>query len=415
MKKVKIKLINAAIIFFILSLQIAFAKIDLGIDVLEKSKFAEIKGKRVALLTNFSGRDNKGTLSAEILALSKDVELTLILTPEHGFYGVKAAGERVENSDYWGIPILSLYGSTKLIPSAYADKFDVILVDIQDIGVRAYTFISTLYYVMQSASTLDKEIIILDRPNPMGGMIVDGNVLEDELKSFIGIVPITYLHGLTIGEIATMMKDEGWLKVENKKKNECRLSVVKMQGWQRWMQWEDTGLMWFPTSPNIPSVDAIRGAAMIGWIGELSLFSVGIGTNLPFQYFGTPDLTQDFFDSFGNFDLNGTKVIQADFMPVYGKHANQHCKGFLLKFEKTNIFTPFSNGIDLVITLRNLYPNLFNASVVDYSKKQMFQKATGSSQLFDLIFNNGSDTEIRKAASKGIIEFMNMRKHYLLY
>jgi uncharacterized protein YbbC (DUF1343 family) len=190
---------------------------------------------------------------------------------------------------------------------------------------------------------------------------------------------------------------------------------MKMEGWQRWMQWEDTDLLWFPTSPNIPSVDAIRGAAMLGWIGELSLFSVGIGTNLPFQYFGTPEITQDFFDTFGYFDLNGTKIVQTDFMPVYGKFSNQHCKGFLLRFEKDNNFTPYSNGIELIITLRKLYPEFFNPSLVDYSKKQMFLKATGSSNLFDLIFGNGSDSDIRKAASKGVIDFLNLRKHYLLY
>lgn len=415
MKKKLIKFIYSTIFVIVFGCNFSYSKIELGIDILEKSKFAEIKGKRVALLTNFSGRDSDGNLTAEILALSKETKLTLILTPEHGFYGVKAAGERVENSEFWGIPILSLYGSTKLIPQSYTDNFDVIVVDIQDIGVRAYTFISTLFYVLQSATSLDKEIIILDRPNPMGGLIVDGNVLEDELKSFIGIVPITYLHGLTIGEISMMMKEEGWLYDKKSKNKECRLSIVKMQGWQRWMQWEDTDLMWFPTSPNIPSVDAIRGAAMIGWIGELSLFSVGIGTNLPFQYFGTPDLTQDFFNTFCNFDLNGTKVVQADFMPVFGKFANQHCKGFLLRFEKNNNFTPYSNGIELILSLKNLYPELFNSAFVDYSKKQMFQKATGSSSLFDLIFGNGSNDEIRKAAQDGLIEFINMRKHYLLY
>ncbi|OGU61238.1 MAG: hypothetical protein A2X64_06665 [Ignavibacteria bacterium GWF2_33_9] len=414
MKKTKKSIIYCIFLLLFVQFNSSLAIVNLGINMLENSNFAEIKGKRIALLTNFSGRDNTGKLTTEILALSKEVELKLILTPEHGFYGVKAAGESVSNSEYWGIPILSLYGSTKLIPSNYADDFDIIIVDIQDIGVRAYTFISTLYYVMQSAVNLDKEIYILDRPNPLGGIIVDGNLLEEDYKSFIGIVPVTYLHGLTIGEIASMIIGEGWLG-KNAKENACKLSIIKMDGWERWMQWEDTGLMWIPTSPNIPSVDAIRGAAMLGWIGELSLFSVGIGTNLPFQYFGTPDINSNFYSILDNFELNGSQIIQTDFMPVYGKYANQHCKGFLLRFEKNNNFTPFSNGIELIITLRNLYPKLFIEKNIELSKKQMFKKATGTSKLYDLIFEGGSDDSIRKAAYNGVMDFFKLRKKYLLY
>lgn len=383
--------------------------------MLIKDNFAEIKGKRIALLTNFSGRNNKGTLTAEILALSKNAKLNLILTPEHGFYGVKAAGESISNSEYWGIPIISLYGNSKLIPATLANDFDVIVVDLQDIGIRAYTFISTLFYVMQSAAALDKEIIILDRPNPLGGLIVDGNILENEFKSFIGIIPTTYIHGMTIGELALMMKEEGWINTSKSQKSDCKLSIIKMNGWQRWMQWEDTNLDWFPTSPNIPSVDAIRGAAMIGWIGELSLFSVGIGTNLPFQYFGSPQITGDFFETFEDFEWNGTKLIQTEFMPTYGKSSNQVCKGFLLKFERNNNFTPFTNGIELLITLRHLLPNFFNSPQIEYSKKQMFEKATGTSKILELIFGNGKDEEIRNSANKGLLDFVNLRKKYLLY
>lgn len=383
--------------------------------MLIKDNFAEIKGKRIALLTNFSGRNNKGTLTAEILALSKNAKLNLILTPEHGFYGVKAAGESISNSEYWGIPIISLYGNSKLIPPTLANDFDVIVVDLQDIGIRAYTFISTLFYVMQSAAALDKEIIILDRPNPLGGLIVDGNILENEFKSFIGIIPTTYIHGMTIGELALMMKEEGWINSSKSQKSDCKLSIIKMNGWQRWMQWEDTNLDWFPTSPNIPSVDAIRGAAMIGWIGELSLFSVGIGTNLPFQYFGSPQITGDFFETFEDFEWNGTKLIQTEFMPTYGKSSNQVCKGFLLKFEKNNNFTPYTNGIELLITLRHLLPNFFNSPQIEYSKKQMFEKATGTSKILELLFSGGKDEEIRNSANRGLLDFLNLRKKYLLY
>lgn len=411
-------LIRLIIIIFLFQFNLqanSDAKVDLGIDVLIKHKFSEIKGKRIALLTNFSGRDKSGNLTAEILATTKDAKLTLILTPEHGLYGTKSAGEKVENTQYWNVPVVSLYGQTKKIPVELASSFDVIVVDIQDIGIRAYTYISTLFYVMQSAAELSKEIIVLDRPNPIGGIIVDGNVLNLDFKSFIGIIPVPYVHGMTIGEIALMINEENWLSDNQQKIIECNLKVVKMEGWKRWMQWEDTGLIWIPTSPNIPSVDAIRGSAMVGWIGELSLFSVGIGTNLPFQYFGTPQFDNSLFETFNNFEFNGVKLIQAEFIPQFGKFSNELCKGFLLRFERTNNFTPYSNGIEFLLNLKNLYPKLFDSSLVNSTKKQMFEKATGTDKIFSLLFGSGSKTEIIKAANDGVIQFIKFRSKYLIY
>ena len=410
----KFFLINLVIVA-IFSFQISFSqKVELGIDVLINEKSNLLTNKKVAILTNFAGRTKSGSLSIEALLATSNINLQLIFTPEHGFYGNVAAGENVNDSKYMNIPIVSLYGNGKKIPIKYESDFDVLLVDLQDIGIRAYTYISTLYYVMQSAAELGKEIIVLDRPNPLGGVSIDGNVLEKEWESFIGIIPISYIHGLTIGEIAMMINEENWLSKDMKIKK-CDLKIIQMKGWERWMQWEDTGLMWFPTSPNIPTVDAIRGAAMLGWIGELSLFSVGIGTNLPFQYFGFPTFSNDFFDTFNNFEFNGAKLYQAHFLPVFGKYANQLCKGFILKFEKTNNFTPYSNGIDFLLHIRENFPAFFNIANIEENKQKMFKKATGTSDIFDLLFANKSPDKIRKAASKGLIEFINLREKYLLY
>jgi len=387
----------------------------LGIDVLISEKLDLIKDKKIAILTNFSGRDSKGNLTVEALLSHSNLKISLILTPEHGFFGVKSAGEKVEDEVFMNIPVISLYGNNKKIPYRLAKDFDVILVDLQDIGVRAYTFISTLYYVMQSAVEFKKPVIVLDRPNPLGGVIVDGCTLDLSLKSFVGIAPIAYVHGLTIGEIANMMNQEGWINEKKEKNYRCDLTIIEMKGWERWMQWEDTGLMWFPTSPHIPSVDAIRGAAMLGWIGELSLFSVGIGTNLPFQFFGFPNFDQNFFSTFINLEFNGVMLFQSKFTPAYGKFAGQTCDGFLLKFDRNNNFTPFSNGIELLIKIRSYYPNFFEKDKVESNKALMFQKATGSTELFDLLFNKGSDEQIRRASTKGLKEFLKLREKYLLY
>lgn len=390
-------------------------QVMLGIDVLLSERLNLITNKRIAILTNFSGRDSKGNLTVESLMSLSNVKISLILTPEHGFFGIKSAGEKVDDDVFMNIPVISLYGNNKKIPYRLAKDFDLILVDLQDIGVRPYTFISTLYYVMQSAVELKKPVIVLDRPNPLGGVIVDGCVLDMSLKSFVGIAPIPYVHGLTIGEIANMMNQEGWINEKKEKNYRCDLTIVEMKGWERWMQWEDTGLMWFPTSPHIPSVDAIRGAAMLGWIGELSLFSVGIGTNLPFQFFGFPNFDQNFFGTFTNLEFNGVVLFQAKFTPAYGKFAGQTCDGFLLKFDKNNNFTPFSNGIELLLKIRNYYPNFFVKDKVESNKSLMFQKATGSVELFDMLFNKGSDIQIRQVSTKGLKEFLKLREKYLLY
>jgi uncharacterized protein YbbC (DUF1343 family) len=388
--------------------------IELGIDILEKSNFAQISGKKVALLTNFSGRDSKQQLTAEMLINTRQAQLTLILTPEHGFYGNFSAGSSVDNSKFMGVPILSLYGNSKKIPYAYTELFDIILVDIQDIGVRSYTFISTLYYVMQSAAEYNKPVIILDRPNPLGGMGVDGNVLDTNFQSYIGLIPVPYVHGMTIGEVASMINGENWLS-ENKNNLKCDLTVIKMDGWQRWMQWEDTGLNWFPTSPNVPTPDAIRGIAMLGWIGELSLYSVGIGTNLPFQFFGSPYFSQAFIEYTTNLELNAAQLFPLQFQPSYGKFANQGCNGFLIIFKKDNSYTPYSNGIELLLSLRKFHPDLFDATKIEYSKIQMFQKATGTDIIFNLLFKKGTDEQIRKASIEGIVDFIKIREKYLLY
>lgn len=390
-------------------------KVQLGIDVLLSEKFDLLKNKKVAILTNYSGRDSKGNLTVEVLKDIPNIKVKLILTPEHGFFGIKSAGEKVEDDTFMNIPVVSLYGNNKKIPYRLAKEFDIILVDLQDIGVRAYTFISTLFYVMQSAVELNKPIIVLDRPNPLGGVIVDGCTLDMALKSYIGIAPLSYVHGLTIGEISNMMNQEGWINEKNEKNYLCDLSVIKMKGWKRWMQWEDTGLIWFPTSPHIPSVDAIRGAAMLGWIGELSLFSVGIGTNLPFQFFGFPGFSESFFRTFTNLEYNGVTLFQSKFIPAYGKFSGQTCDGFLLKFDRNNNFTPFSNGIELLLKIREYYPKMFDKSKLESNKALMFQKATGSIELLELLFNNGTNYQIRQAGNKGIKDFLKLREKYLLY
>ena len=217
-----------------------------------------------------------------------------------------------------------------------------------------------------------------------------------------------------------MMNEEGWLKNADNKIVKCKkISVIKMTGWERDMCWEDCNLLWFPTSPQIPTPDAIRGAAMLGIFGELSLFSIGIGTSLPFQYLGTPELQVEYiYNEIKLNDLNGILIQYSNFKPFYGKFSNKNCKGFIFKFlkEKTkNNYKPFTAGVKIMLAVKRIHPELFRPEIVEDSKKLMFQKVTGSKELFNKIFGDYTEEEVITNINKGVDDFLTLREKYLIY
>ena len=394
--------------------------IQLGIDILVSSNFESIYNKNVGLFTNFSGRNSDGILTAEIMAKQSLFKLKYFFTPEHGFYGENHAGEKVENYKVFDIPVISLYGSSRRPDINLLKELDVVVVDIQDIGIRSYTFLSSVNYLISECAEANVQVIILDRPNPIGGNIVDGLVTEKGNENFLSLIPVPYIHGMTLGELAVMMNEEGWLKNRHNKVVKCKnLSVIKMNGWKRNMCWEDCNLFLFPTSPQIPTPDAIRGAAMLGIFGELSLFSIGIGTSLPFQYLGTPNLKiEDIYNELDEEVLNGILIQYSHFKPFYGKFPNMNCKGFIFKFPKTEFidnFKPFTSGIKIMLAVRKVHPEIFKSNMVETSKKIMFEKVTGSNILFEQFFSDCTDEKILKTANKGVLEFLKVRKKYLIY
>jgi uncharacterized protein YbbC (DUF1343 family) len=391
-------------------------QVKTGMDVLIENNFDSLARKKISLLTNFTGRTNKGTLSAEVFLKTKICTLVKIFTPEHGFYTTVPAGENVSDDNFEGIPILSLYGNSRKPSKEQLKQCDAIVVDLQDIGIRPYTYISSVYNLMDACSDAGIPIYILDRPNPLGGMVVDGNVVEKDKESFIGIAPLPYVHGCTIGELAEMFNGEGWLPNDkNGIPKKCDLHIIKMQNWKRVMWWEDTGLEWYPTSPHIPTVDAARGAAMLGAWGELSLFSIGIGTTLPFQYAGSPNFNTDAILKQLNGSMSGVQLLPTKYNPSYGMYNGKNCNGFLLKFTPDNLFQPYTNGIRLVLAIRSLYPSLFNKKNFSAQSRAMFTKATGTDEIFDLLMDGKSDFEILDAAKKGLDNFLKIRAKYLLY
>lgn len=390
----------------------------LGIDVLEENQFAPLIGKRVALVANHTARSRDLRETARILSDHPNIDLIRILSPEHGYFTLGRAGEHIDSvQTLYGAELYSLYGKYRKPTAFMLDSVDVVVFDVQDIGVRAYTYISTLVKVMEACAEFDKPLIVLDRPNPIGGNVVDGAVLDTAWDSFVGIGPIPYVHGMTIGEIAMMANQDQWLGgTFDSTALTCDVSVVAMKQWERWMRWEDTGFAWVPPSPHVPTVDAARGAAVTGIYGELSLVSIGIGYTQPFQLLGSPEFDTDFFlEVLRKQQFPGIELIPVSFRPFYGKFKNEDCRGLLLGFHQSHEFQPYTAGVELALTLRRVQPALFDSTRLAERNILMFRKVTGSEDYFTALFSESSDEEVRAIANRGVRQFLERRRPFLLY
>ena len=392
-------------------------QVMLGIDNLIEMNFLPLQGKKISLLTNTSGRTGDLTLTAEVFFRNQECTLVSILTPEHGFYATAPAGQDVGNETLYDVPVYSLYGKYRRPTKSMLESCDIVVVDIQDIGIRSYTYISTLYNVMDACAEYGKQLFILDRPNPLGGMLIDGSIADTNLLSFVGIVPIPYIHGLTIGEFALYVNGEELLPKRNGKVVKADVQILKMKHWKRSMKWEDTGLSFVPTSPNIPNVAAIRGAAITGPIGEIGSSGIGIGTTFPFQYCASPDIDPPVFLSYvkDNLQLYGVRSGIGVYRIPTGKYPNKDCKGIMLFTDGMPDDKPFSAGIELLLALRHFYPEQFTPQFVKDEPKSMFRKIMSIDALVNALLQNESDDEVRSALLKGRSEFEENREKYLLY
>lgn len=306
-------------------------KVKLGIDVLRDAGFRGLEDKKVGLITNPSGVDAAGRATVDILFEAKEVDLVALFAPEHGIYGERPAGEKIEKrtDERTGLPVFSLYGDNKKPTPEMLEGIDVLIYDLQDIGCRSYTYISTMGLAMEAAGEKGIEFFVLDRPNPLGGTQIQGPPLEKGYTSFVGQWPIPYLYGMTPGELANMIKGENWLKTTPK------LVIVPMRGWKRSMLWPDTGLAWVPTSPNIPTYQAAVMYSVTGIIGEGMKVNHGIGSRLPFEYLGGPD-----FDAFilstklnkglQENEFKGVRARPAFWQPLAGDNAGEVVQGVQL-------------------------------------------------------------------------------------
>jgi uncharacterized protein YbbC (DUF1343 family) len=287
-----------------------------GIEVLEASGFSILKGKNVGLITNPTGVDSQLRSTVDILHQAENVHLVALYGPEHGVRGNFSAGDQVGSSvdPATGIPVFSLYGKTRKPTPEMLKGVDILVYDIQDVGARSYTYISTMGQAMEAAAENNIEFVVLDRPNPLGGNRVEGGLVEDGYFSFVSQYPIPYIYGLTPGELATYINSEGLLKDGI----ECKLEVVKMQNWNREMTFPETGLPWIPTSPHIPRDNSAFFYSATGIIGELDANTIGIGYTLPFEVFATPWLEGDkLATEMNRFHLKGVLFRPISFKPYY--------------------------------------------------------------------------------------------------
>lgn len=351
-----------------------------------------LEDKRIGLVVNQTSILNNEIQTHLLDALLENgFQVKVVFAPEHGFRGIADAGEIVKDSKdiKTGIPIVSIYGKQKAPTAEQMADIDAVVFDIQDVGARFYTYISTMHYVMEACAENDKELIVLDRPNPND--YIDGPIRQPGFRSFVGVDPIPLLHGLTVGELASMINGEGWLKTGE---NSCKLEVVTM------LNWKHGDPYWLPVkpSPNLPNDQAVRLYPSLCFF-EATSFSVGRGTYHPFQVIGYPD------KKFGDFSFTPTSLPGFDTHPI---QKDKVCYGINLQEY------PFEGGLTLKFVLY-FYDKCGKNASFFFSRAKWFDLLAGTDQLRKQIITGMNEEEIRETWKEDLDNYKEMRKKYLLY
>lgn len=361
--------------------------IHLGIEQVCRSRHPALAGKRLGLLVNQASTDCRFVHSRDLLLAAYPGQLTCLFSPQHGFFSEKQDNmiESAHSVDaVTGLPVYSLYGETrKPYASMFAD-IDLLLVDLIDVGTRVYTFIWTVVHCLETAAETGVRVLILDRPNPIGGDLVEGNLLRADCASFVGRCTIPIRHGLTIGELALFCNRELSIGAD--------LEVVRMDGWRRRMLFPDTGLPWVFPSPNMPSFHAaLVYPGQVLWEG--TNVSEGRGTTLPFELFGAPFLDhRAVLDALKEIDLPGCILRPLRFEPTSGKWMGQACSGFQIHVTDPLAFRPYRTSLALLQALHSLYPERFAYKTPPYEYE--FERLP-----MDLIIG---DRTVREAVENGV-------------
>ncbi len=385
-----------------------------GIEVLRETQFAALKGKRVGLITNPTGVDAKLRATVDILAGRPTVKLVALFGPEHGVRGTLPAGEYVEHTSdsLTGLPVHSLYGKTRKPTPEMLKDIDALVYDIQDVGVRSYTYIATMALAMEAAAENNVEFVVLDRPNPLGGVRVEGNLVEKGFESFVSPFPIPYIYGLTCGELARLLNGERMLK----NGVSCKLTVVPMHGWKRSMTFAQTGLPWVPTSPHIPDASTPQYYAAMGMLGELSVVSVGVGYTLPFRTFAAEWIEpQRFAQTLNALKLDGVLFRPITYRPFYGKHKDKTVGGVQVHIIDDSRVRLMSLPFICLQIHNDLYPEKNPFLLADSSRLAMFDKVAGTNQLRTRFARRMRYEDIRDVLQNDVERFRKKSAKYLLY
>jgi uncharacterized protein YbbC (DUF1343 family) len=406
-----------ALLFIIVGTAVAFAGtpgVITGIEVLRGEQFAPLKGKRVGLITNPTGVDSRLRSTIDILKSAPGVNLVALFGPEHGVRGDHDAGTSVESytDKETGLPVYSLYGKTRKATPEMLKGIDVLVYDIQDIGCRSYTFISTMGLAMEAAAENKIPFVVLDRPNPLGGLRMEGNLVAKGFESFVSQYPIPYVYGLTCGELARYLNDEGLLAGAAR----CSLTVIPMKGWKRGMTFAGTGLPWVPTSPHIPEARSPEYYVCSGMLGELGVVSEGVGYTVPFQLFAAGWIDpKAVADKLNMLELPGVLFRPIIFNPFYGKFKEQELHGVQVHIAPGSTVNLMSIQFLFMQVNNELYPEKNPFSLADPGRLRSFDRVAGSDSVRLLFTQRMMYEDVKPFMEKGLNQFKERAKKYMLY
>ncbi|WHX26386.1 DUF1343 domain-containing protein [Virgibacillus halodenitrificans] len=379
----------------------------IGLDVFLEKEYKSFIGKRIGLITNMTGVNKELVPAIDLFHEHPDIQLTALYAPEHGIRGDAREGEKLESTidPYTGLPVYSLYGATRKPDQAMLEEVDVLLFDLQDIGARYYTYIYTMAYVMEACKEYRKQFVVLDRPNPVAGTQMEGNLVEEDVRSFVGLLPIPNRHGMTVAELAVMFKHEF--------DYDCELTVIPMEGWQRDKYYDETGLFWVPPSPNTTNIEMnilYPGTCLF----EGTNLSEGRGTTKPFEQVGAPFIDgQKLAKIFNQKKIPGVLARPTSFIPTYQKHQNEICGGVQLHVSDRKKLNSFEAGVLLIETIAQMYQSEFKFITNDQGK-YFFDLLAGTRDLKQIILKR-TVQPFFEACDKELEDFKKQRESYLLY
>ena len=375
------------------------ARVLTGIDVLERDNFKQLAGMRIGLVTNHTGRNREGRQTIDVLNKASNLKLVALFSPEHGIRGLLDDKVSDSKDEATGLPIYSLYGETRRPKAEHLKDLDALVFDIQDIGARFYTYISTLGYVMEEAAKVKLPVFVLDRPNPIGGTEVEGPIADNDKLSFISYHPIPTRHGLTIGELAHLF---------NKQRNiGADVRVIKMEGWRRTMWFDETNLTWVNPSPNMRSLTEATLYPGVGLL-ETTNVSVGRGTDTPFEIVGAPWIQGDkLADHLNQRGLPGVRFVPVRFTPKASVFKEEQCGGVNIIITDRSAFRPLLTGIEMALALRKLYANEW--------KVDSYLRLLVNADTLERVKRGEPARDIVTSWNAGLQEFRRARSEVLLY